>query len=100
LLHEGPTKESSHPNLYTLPRRERDPMGTIFPSIGIVVWLGAASCWAATQDVARTFGYQPLLGKPLFEHIYSPLSINSLGGEVRPPRAFWACSPSRIPSCV
>ena len=42
-------KASTHPNLYTLPRRERDPMGVIFPSIGIVVWLGAASCWAATE---------------------------------------------------
>jgi type IV secretion system protein VirD4 len=68
-------KASTHPNLYTLPRRERDPMGLIFPSIGIVVWLGAASCWAATEHVARAFGYQPSLGKPLFEHIYSPFQF-------------------------
>lgn len=66
---------SSHSHLYTLPRRERDPMGIIFPSIGIVVWLGAASCWLATQHVARTFGYPPLLGKPLFEHLYSPFQF-------------------------
>jgi type IV secretion system protein VirD4 len=68
-------KASSHPNVYTLPRRDRDPIGVIFPSIGIIVWLGAASCWAATEQVARTFGYQPSLGKPLFEHIYSPFQF-------------------------
>ena len=50
-------------------------MGIIFPSIGLLIWLGAASCWAATQDVARTFGYQPSLGRPLFEHIYSPFEL-------------------------
>ncbi|MBV9719222.1 MAG: type IV secretory system conjugative DNA transfer family protein [Candidatus Eremiobacteraeota bacterium] len=68
-------KASTHPNLYTLPRRDRDPMAVIFPSIGIVVWLGAASCWAATEHVARTFAYQASLGKPLFEHIYSPFQF-------------------------
>ncbi len=50
-------------------------MGIIFPSIGLLIWLGAASCWVATQDVARTFGYQPSLGRPLFEHIYSPFEL-------------------------
>lgn len=68
-------KASSHPDLYTLPRRERDPMGVIFPSISIVVWLGAASCWAATEHVAGTFGYQSSLGKPLFQHVYSPFQF-------------------------
>jgi type IV secretion system protein VirD4 len=50
-------------------------MGIIFPSIGLLIWLGAASCWIATQDVARTFGYQPSLGRPVFEHIYSPFEL-------------------------
>lgn len=36
-------KKSADPNLYTLPRRDRDPIGVIFPSIGIVIWVGAAS---------------------------------------------------------
>ncbi|MHB8432279.1 MAG: type IV secretory system conjugative DNA transfer family protein [Candidatus Tyrphobacter sp.] len=68
-------KLSSDPNLYTLPRRERDPMGVIFPSIGIMIWLGAASCWAATQEVARALGYQAPLGQPLIGHIYSPFQL-------------------------
>jgi type IV secretion system protein VirD4 len=68
-------KSSSGSSLYTLPRRERDPMGAIFPSIGIVIWVGAASCWAATQEVARAFGYQASLGRPLFGHAYSPFDL-------------------------
>jgi len=63
------------PNLYTLPRRQRDPMGVVFPSIGIVIWLGAASCWAATQEVARALGYQAALGQPLVQHLYSPFQL-------------------------
>lgn len=50
-------------------------MGVIFPSIGIVIWLGAASCWVATEAVARGLGYQPALGQPLFDHIYSPFDL-------------------------
>ena len=68
-------KKSSNPNLYALPRRDRDPIGVIFPSIGIVIWVGAASCWAATQEVARAFGYQASLGRPLFGHAYSPFDL-------------------------
>jgi type IV secretion system protein VirD4 len=68
-------KQSSHPNLYALPRRDRDPLGVIFPSIGLVIWLGAASCWAATEEVARSFGYQAMLGRPMFGRLYSPLDI-------------------------
>lgn len=68
-------KSSANPNLYRLPRRERDPMGVIFPSIGIIIWLGAASCWLATQEVARSFGYQTSLGRPLFGHVYSPFEL-------------------------
>lgn len=67
--------KSAYPYPYTLPRRERDPIGIIFPSLGLFVWLGAASCWAATQDVASTFGYQPSLGGPLFGHIYPPFEL-------------------------
>jgi type IV secretion system protein VirD4 len=66
---------SSVPNLYALPRRERDPMGVIFPSIGIVIWIGAASCWFATEQVARAFGYQVSLGRPLLAHWYSPFEV-------------------------
>ena len=66
---------SPAPALYTLPRRERDPMGVIFPSIGIVIWVGAASCWFATEQVARAFGYQAALGRPLIGHIYSPFEV-------------------------
>jgi type IV secretion system protein VirD4 len=65
----------SSSNLYALPRRERDPMGAIFPSIGIAIWGGAASCWAATQDVAYAFGYQAPLGRPLFGRVYSPFDV-------------------------
>src|ERR1700681_3946916 len=65
----------SSPNLYTLPRRERDPMGVIFPSIGIVIWLGAASCWLATQETAKAFGYQASLGRPLAGNVYSPFDV-------------------------
>jgi type IV secretion system protein VirD4 len=68
-------KPSSSPNLYALPRRERDPIGAVFPSIGIVIWVGAASCWAATQEVARAFGYQAALGRPLLGHTYSPFDL-------------------------
>jgi type IV secretion system protein VirD4 len=68
-------KKSSNPNLYVLPRHDRDPIGVIFPSIGVVIWVGAASCWAATQDAARTFGYQGSLGRPLFGHAYSPFDL-------------------------
>ena len=65
----------SIPTLYTLPRRERDPMGVVFPSIGIVIWLGAASCWLATEQTARAFGYQASLGRPLAGHMYSPFDV-------------------------
>lgn len=65
----------SVPSLYTLPKRERDPMGVIFPSIGIVIWLGAASCWFATEQVAQAFGYQTSLGRPLLAHVYEPFDI-------------------------
>jgi type IV secretion system protein VirD4 len=68
-------KPSSSPSVYTLPRRERDPMGVIFPSIGIVIWVSAASFWVATQEVARAFGYQAMLGRPLFGHTYSPFDL-------------------------
>ncbi len=68
-------KKSFNPNLYLLPRRERDPIGVIFPSIGIVIWVGAASCWAATQEVARAFDYQASLGRPLLGHAYSPFDL-------------------------
>jgi type IV secretion system protein VirD4 len=68
-------KKSFNPNLYVLPRRERDPMGVIFPSIGIVIWVGAASFWVATQEVARAFGYQASLGRPLFGYAYSPFEL-------------------------
>lgn len=67
--------QSFEPNLYVLPRRQRDPMGVVFPSIGIVIWLGAASCWAATQEVARALGYQASLGHPIVQHIYSPFEL-------------------------
>jgi type IV secretion system protein VirD4 len=66
---------ASSPNLYTLPRRERDPLGVVFPSIGIITWLGAASCWLATQEAARAFGYQASLGRPLAGHVYSPFDV-------------------------
>jgi|SRR5579872_3822667 len=68
-------RKSSNPTLYSLPRRERDPMGVIFPSIGIFIWLGAASCWAATQAAARGLGYQAALGRPIVGHIYSPFEL-------------------------
>jgi type IV secretion system protein VirD4 len=68
-------KKSPIPNLYILPRRDLDPIGVIFPSIGIVIWVSAASCWAATQEVARAFGYQASLGRPLFGHAYSPFDL-------------------------
>jgi type IV secretion system protein VirD4 len=64
-----------NPQLYTLPKRERDPMGVIFPSIGIVIWLGAASCWLATEQTARALGYQVSLGRPLIGHVYSPFEV-------------------------
>lgn len=70
-------KQSFHPNLYTLPLRDRDPLSAIFPSIGIVIWIGAASCWAATQLVARALGYQTALGPPLVAHMYSPFALVS-----------------------
>jgi type IV secretion system protein VirD4 len=65
----------SNPSLYTLPNRERDPMGVIFPSIGIIIWLSAASSWLATQEVARAFGYQASLGRPIAGHVYSPFDV-------------------------
>jgi type IV secretion system protein VirD4 len=68
-------KKVFDPNLYTLPRRERDPIGVIFPSIGIIIWVCAASCWAGTQEVARAFGYQASLGPPLLGHAYSPFDL-------------------------
>src|SRR5580700_4627690 len=68
-------KKSSQLNLYSLPRRDRDPIGAIFSSIGIVIWVGAASCWAATQELARAFGYQASLGQPLLGHAYSPFDL-------------------------
>lgn len=61
--------------LYRLPRRERDPMGVVFPSIGIVLWLGAAACWFATEQTARAFSYQQSLGRPLFGHVYAPFEV-------------------------
>lgn len=64
-----------NPSLYTLPKRERDPMGVVFPSIGIVIWLGAASCWFATEGTARAFGFQRSLGRPLVGHVYSPFDV-------------------------
>jgi type IV secretion system protein VirD4 len=69
------TTSALNPRLYTLPRRERDPVGIVFPSIGIVIWLGAASCWLATEETARAFGYQAALGRPLFGHVYSPFDV-------------------------
>ncbi|MEO6835485.1 MAG: type IV secretory system conjugative DNA transfer family protein [Candidatus Tumulicola sp.] len=50
-------------------------MGIVFPSIGIVIWIGAASCWWATEQVAQAFGYQASLGRPLLAHVYSPFDI-------------------------
>lgn len=89
--------KSSNPYLYTLPRRERDPMGIVFPLIGLLIWLGAASCWAATQDVARTFGYQASLGRPLFEHIYRPLSFDAAGRRLFPwPRGHYRLRPGEL----
>src|SRR6202022_2673501 len=47
----------------------------IFPSIGIAIWLGAASCSLATEEAARAFGYQASLGRPLIGHVYSPFDV-------------------------
>jgi type IV secretory pathway TraG/TraD family ATPase VirD4 len=47
----------------------------MFPSIGIVLWLGSLSCWIATQSVAASFGYQPALGEAMAGHIYDPFEI-------------------------
>jgi type IV secretion system protein VirD4 len=68
-------KKSFTPNIYTLPHGARDPMSAIFSSIGIIIWVGAASCWAATQEVAHAFGYQASLGRPLLGHAYSPFDL-------------------------
>src|ERR1700680_3524895 len=66
---------ASNLGLYILPRRERDPMGVVFPSIGIVIWLGAASCWLAAEQTARPLAYQASLGRPLFAYLYSPFDV-------------------------
>jgi len=50
-------------------------MGVIFPSVGIVIWLGALSCWIATEETARAFGYQASLGRPIFGHFYTPFDV-------------------------
>jgi type IV secretion system protein VirD4 len=72
----GPMKSShSSPKLYTLPYRERDPLAVIFPTTGIVIWLGAASCWLATEEVAKALGYQSSLGRPLAGNVYSPFDV-------------------------
>ena len=81
-------KPSSHPNLYTLPRRDRDPIGVIFASFGIVIWVGALSCWVATQELARAFGYQAALGRPLLGHAYSPFDVVAWAIKFDHPRRF------------
>jgi type IV secretion system protein VirD4 len=63
------------PDLYVLPKRQRDPLGAVFPSTGAVIWLGALSCWIATEAVAAALGYQPSLGRPLLPHVYSPFDV-------------------------
>jgi type IV secretion system protein VirD4 len=63
------------PDLYVLPKRQRDPLGAVFPSIGAVIWLGALSCWIATEAVAVALGYQPSLGRPLLPHVYAPFDV-------------------------
>ena len=75
-------------------------MGVIFPSIGLLIWLGAASCWVATQDVARAFGYQPSLGRPLFEHIYSPFELLAWAIKFDHPARFGVGIHQRVRSCV
>jgi type IV secretion system protein VirD4 len=63
------------PDLYALPSRERDPLAVIFPTIGVIIWLGAASCWFATQETAQALGYQASLGRPLSGSVYSPFDV-------------------------
>ena len=66
---------STAPALYTLPARQRDPLGAVFSSFGVAIWLGALTCWMATQSVASGFGYQSALGHPLIRHLYSPFAV-------------------------
>ena len=68
--------KSFNPNLYTAAAtRARSDGCHLSVDRDLLIWLGAASCWVATQEVARAFGYQPSLGRPLFGHVYSPFEL-------------------------
>jgi len=61
--------------MYKLPQYQRDPLGVILSSLGIVVFVETLVCWLATQRTARAFDYQAALGRPIFRHLYAPFAV-------------------------
>lgn len=59
--------------LYTLPRRNPDPLSRIYPGCALFFMLVLLSIWAGTQYAAWALGYQRILGRSLFARVYEPL---------------------------